>query len=779
MSRMRAAVITALIAALSLVAGLVSVAQPTAASAVATAATAAPAATAPEVTYAHDDAGQLTAVFDSTGNGTKLVYDQAGNITSRQPLPSTALAVAQISPQHAHAGKAVDVYGTGFGTDLTAITVSFNGVTAKPTALHRNRLTVTVPTTATTGTVTVTVGTANTTYPALTVAPVVVPTISGLTTALADPGTPVTITGSGFDPDPSLDVVSVNGTVVGATAATTSSVTFNAPPTRSFGHVTVKTPVGTAVSTADLVTPPSPFMTADVGWVGRVKTDGTGTALALAKTQQVALALFDVPAGQRARVVVSGATFAHPYELHVWSPNETTAAHSESVSTSGSTTFDLPGGTSAGSYEVEVRPASTDTGSVTLAVTGETDANAAATVDGAAVTATTTAAGQRAVYQFTGVAGQRVFSTLTTVSATDTASAQLVSPAGQVLTTNTLLFSSANSVGYLDTTTLPMNGTYRVEVIPDNVGTGSYKMQIASVPADLSATATIGGAAVPLNFAKAGQNAKVTFTAAAGARVFTKITVSSTSNSSKCFNASLGDGAGSVFASACASSSTYLDALTLSAAGTYVLTFDPAGAVTGSLSVALLAVPADAVVASAADGTTHSTATTTGQNAVFTFAGTAGQRVFARPGITGSTTGTNLHTTLYAPDGTSLADAYNGAPIATATLPSTGTYQLVVDPYGDETGTVSATIYNVPADATATAALDGTTATATITAPGQGAVFSFTVPTSQTIYITGATTTVDSQNDGTAFSVRDPRGVRSDRRRLTTPADSPFWSRKP
>jgi len=280
-------------------------------------------------------------------------------------------------------------------------------------------------------------------------------------------------------------------------------------------------------------------MSADIGWMGRVKTDGTGTAVTLAKTQQLGLALFEVAAGQRARVVVSGATFLNSYELHVWSPNATVAAHSEAVAVSGSTTFDLAGGTLPGTYVVEVRPASTDTGSVTLSVTAEADATATATVDGAAVTATTTAAGQRAVYQFTGTAGQRVFTTLTTVTATDYASAQLVSPAGQVLATNTLLFTSANSVGYMDTTTLPMNGVYRIEVIPQKVGTGSYKVQIASVPADIAATAAIGGSAVAVTIAKAGQNAKITFPATAGARTFTRVTVSSTSSAGTCFNAAL------------------------------------------------------------------------------------------------------------------------------------------------------------------------------------------------------------------------------------------------
>ena len=414
----------------------------------------------PEITYGHDDLGRMTAVFDSTGAGSKISYDEVGNITGISSLPAGSVAVAQISPERAAVGASVDVYGTGFGTDPTAIRVSFNGTTVSPTAgnLHRNRLTVNVPSGAGTGTVTVTVAGASATYSGFIVTTTVAPSANGLSTSLVNTGDPVTVSGTGFNPDPALDVLTINGTVTHADSATPTSITYTTPPTHPFGHVTVETPSGRSTTAADVVSVPSPFGTSDVAWVGRIANDGTGSVVSFAHTQKVGLVLFDAPAGRHAMVSFTGATFANCFDIDVWSPDETDAVDTEVC---GDKYVDLPDKAAPGIYEVEIRPASTDTGSVIVAASAAADPTADLTVGGAAASVTTTIPGQRAVFTFHGAAAQRVFAAVTTgANTTDGADVRLVGPDGAATAGTPNLTNDSGGRGYVDAVTLPLAGTY-------------------------------------------------------------------------------------------------------------------------------------------------------------------------------------------------------------------------------------------------------------------------------------------------------------------------------
>ena len=70
-------------------------------------------------------------------------------------------------------------------------------------------------------------------------------------------------------------------------------------------------------------------------------------------------------------------------------------------------------------------------------------------------------------------------------------------------------------------------------------------------------------------------------------------------------------------------------------------------------------------------------------------------------------------------------------------LPATGTYTLSFDPNGSYTGSFNATLYDVPADATATATVNsGLTVDAPTTVPGQNAQVSFTTTSNAQVTIT-------------------------------------------
>jgi hypothetical protein len=83
-----------------------------------------------------------------------------------------------------------------------------------------------------------------------------------------------------------------------------------------------------------------------------------------------------------------------------------------------------------------------------------------------------------------------------------------------------------------------------------------------------------------------------------------------------------------------------------------------------------------------------------GQNGTLTFSGTATQQVTVR--MTGNTFGSTT-VKLMKPDGTQLATVTSSSQtfnVATQTLPTTGTYTIVVDPGTANTGSVNVTVTN-------------------------------------------------------------------------------------
>src|SRR5205085_111697 len=87
--------------------------------------------------------------------------------------------------------------------------------------------------------------------------------------------------------------------------------------------------------------------------------------------------------------------------------------------------------------------------------------------------------------------------------------------------------------------------------------------------------------------------------------------------------------------------------------------------------------------------------------------------------------------------------------------PSTGTYTLLVDPDQTDTGSITVTLYNVPADASTTIAPPGAAVAIGTTVPGQNAKLTFAGTTGQRISLK---TTGITFPDGDAY-VSIPRPV--------------------
>ena len=185
----------------------------------------------------------------------------------------------------------------------------------------------------------------------------------------------------------------------------------------------------------------------------------------------------------------------------------------------------------------------------------------------------------------------------------------------------------------------------------------------------------------------------------------------------------------------------FLDATTLPSTGTYTILVDPQGPTTGGVSLTLHDVPADATAALAAGGSSTVATTVPGQNAAVTFAGTAGQRVSLE--VTGVSVGSSLccslRVSILRPDGKVLVSPVfvgsNGGFVDATTLPSTGTYTVVVDPQGADTGAVTLTLYDVPADAGGSIAAGGAPVSVTTTVPGQNATLTFSGAAGQRIAV--------------------------------------------
>src|SRR5205807_714775 len=153
---------------------------------------------------------------------------------------------------------------TGFSATASQNTVKFNGTAATVNSATSTQLVSTVPTGATTGTISVTApagaATSNSAFTVGTASGA--PTITSFTPTIALPGTPVTITGTNFDPSTNNDNLAVNITRTYPSSATVTTITTSIPGVSATGHIKVTTSAGTVVSSGYLFVPPTPYTVA-------------------------------------------------------------------------------------------------------------------------------------------------------------------------------------------------------------------------------------------------------------------------------------------------------------------------------------------------------------------------------------------------------------------------------------------------------------------------------------------------------------------------------------
>src|SRR5205814_1114041 len=145
-----------------------------------------------------------------------------------------------------------------------------------------------------------------------------------------------------------------------------------------------------------------------------------------------------------------------------------------------------------------------------------------------------------------------------------------------------------------DAVPMSSSATYTLLVASTGASAGGVTVSVYDV-VDVTGAIVAGGAAQPVTIGTPGQNAALTFPGVSGDRI--SLLGDSASGFNQTFscdlNVSIRNPDASVLATTCMDAGGYIDLTTLLTTGTYTIAIDPVGQTTGSLTLALYAVPAD------------------------------------------------------------------------------------------------------------------------------------------------------------------------------------------
>jgi hypothetical protein len=463
-----------------------------------------------------------------------------------------------------------------------------------------------------------------------------------------------------------------------------------------------------------------------------IATDGTTTTQTYTAPGQNGTMTFSATAGQRVSLLAGqGATTARNVSVSIKAPGGATVLASTAVGTGGMF-FDPMTLPVDGTYTITVNPPTYTTGSTDfqLWLVGA-DQTGTLTIGGGSQAYTFNAPGQNANLTFSGTLGQKVtLSALASLTGKNAATVTIRRPDTTLLTTINL----TNAGSLMEPTTLPATGTYTVKVDPTAQAVGTITLNLFLSPADLSGTLT-SEIPVTLALGSAGQNASYTITGTTGqylALRFANDTIASTAVSVKTpSNTTL------VAATTFGTGGKFFDAVVLPASGTYTIKVDPQSVSTGSVDMTGY-VFTNPTPFSATLGTSLPVGPTIpGQNVQISFVAAAKDSILFNNTTLGSTSITGVTATL-TQNGTTIkswtfgnADYY----VDTMNLTAGLTYKLLIDPSGKNSGTITTTIYNVPADAPFSGTVGGSATAVSNATPGQNAKLTFTGTASHSLSI--------------------------------------------
>lgn len=687
---------------------------------------------AADISYVYDDGGRLRAVIDPASDTAVYAYDAVGNLTGITRQPSSTLAVLQFTPSSSPIGTTVTIYGTGFSATPASNTVKVNGTTATVLTASTTVLAANVPSGATSGPISVTVGaTTATSSASFTVGTGGAPTLASFAPAVGNYGATVTLTGTNYDTTLINNRVAFTAAMGAVATASSTSITVPVPSTAQTGFIAVSTINGKATSSAEFYVAPLGVVAADVQYTGRITVNGATVAASITTANKTGLMVFDGVAGQRVSIGFSGVTVTQ-FAARVYGPDGVAMTTSTTLNTSGGS-VDVPMLPMTGTYTIVLDPVSTYTGNITVTVS--TELTGTITPGGAAVPITISRVGQNARYTFTGTAGQTISLGVTSVTITSL-NVSILKPDGTALVAPTPFGTGG---GAIDSQILPTSGTYAILIDPSLAYTGNVTLTLYNTP-DVTGTITIDGVTVTPTLTVPGQRARYTFTGTAGQWVnlgLTAVTISSSTVS--LLNP---DGTTLVSTSISTTGGSLDPTTTLPTTGTYTIVVDPVGLATGNMTLTLTSPLTGTITLDGAS--VPISLTKAGRTARYTFSGTSGQWVSL--GLTAVTI-SNSTVTLLKPDGTTLASASigttGGGLEPPSTLPTTGTYTIVVDPTGVNTGNITLKLMSY---LSGTLNLDGAATTSTISIVGQNALYTFSGTAGQWVSVGFTNVTIPFAN---------------------------------
>ncbi|WP_211461472.1 IPT/TIG domain-containing protein [Collimonas silvisoli] len=412
---------------------------------------------------------------------------------------------------------------------------------------------------------------------------------------------------------------------------------------------------------------------------GVLTANAAATSFTTARAGQNARYTFTATAGDNYSLAWTGATFSYYYNtLSVYAPDGSQVASSPYVSASNPKgEIQLNNLLETGTYTVFFTPNPGDTGQVALQLLSP--AKGALTVDGTPL-AINQVAGTPGRYTFNGSIGQRLglgISGVTFAPAGGSASWSIIGPNGATLVDCS---SFTNSSGCI-LPQLNATGVYTVMLVPGSATTAVQATLTLS--SEVRGTLTANAAATTFATARAGQNARYTFTATAGDNYSLAWTGATFSNYYNTLSVYAPDGsqvASSPYVSA-GNPKGEIQLNNLLETGTYTVFFAPNPGDTGQVALQLLSPSTGGVTIDGTSLAIHQVAGATGR---YTFAGTTGQELGLGISNTAITpTGGTLIWSIVTPTGAILIDC-GGFSTDTScnlpTLPANGTYTILVTP---------------------------------------------------------------------------------------------------
>ncbi|MFE9776386.1 RHS repeat-associated core domain-containing protein [Streptomyces sp. NPDC005931] len=465
---------------------------------------------------------------------------------------------------------------------------------------------------------------------------------------------------------------------------------------------------------------------------GELSFTGDPAATRMSRAGQDGLWTFSAEAGSSFSLGIDTALMTNSLMARLYAPDGK-QVESVSVSKGSDGSLDLDELPAHGTYTLYLDPSRGATGTATVTISHFVSA-AWLDPQAAAKQLAISRPGQDGTAVFTATAGQQVSLAVTPAGFTSSVTYHVYAPDGSKV--DSFPVSSSGTTDW-DSAALPETGTYRLQMSPSRLGTGTLTTTL-SMPVEAGRLSSTG-ASVPVSIARFGQNAKATFDASSGDDLSLAVT-DNTFTSTASLTVTAPSGAKVVSSASVGSGKAHTQGLSdLPETGTYTVALDPFSGSQGSLKLTL---STDVTIDATVDGSSVSaTAARPGQRIRARF--TAGSD-FVGVGLTSNTINQSTEVTLIGPADESAEAVAAVSKSATQAahlgpLSAGAGYTLLLEPQSAGSGSVTLWL-SAPIKA---GALSAAGRTGTISRPGQQLEYTLTAPAGEgaSVLFTGTTLT--------------------------------------